>query len=281
MTNKITKTYSFNSSLINRKSGKVIKELFKEQEKTFTISVREDEKDWKFFGFFEIECESKGKKFSLHLDEKTNLLYVVIEVDINQYLYFVNEDDKKDFIETLDTIKKEYYEAKAKLERDTKEAQDYLKNNLKEKYEKIYFNRIGKFCKFEISDYAEAILEAVRSGVDCDGITELTKRGIEFEYIPYEDGAYLKNITKEQLLMIVKFGEDRKKAREEKRKAKADAKEKRIADAIQKAKETGEPQIIASWSEDCNCKDLDCDLDNIIEYIDGNGKRWTERNHTY
>jgi len=62
---------------------------------------------------------------------------------------------------------------------------------------------------------------------------------------------------------------------------KREAYKKKLDAIFAKAKETGEPQIIRQWMDECNEKDLDCSFDNIIEYAMPDGTRKIERIHCY
>lgn len=61
-------------------------------------------------------------------------------------------------------------------------------------------------------------------------------------------------------------------------KAKREAERKAIFD---KAKATGEKQVLSKWSEDCNDPREDCDVDIIITFALPNGEIETIRNHTW
>lgn len=62
---------------------------------------------------------------------------------------------------------------------------------------------------------------------------------------------------------------------------KREAYKKKLDAIFAKAKETGEPQIIRQWMDECNKKDLDCSFDKIIEYAMPDGTRKIERIHCY
>ncbi|NLA45496.1 MAG: hypothetical protein GX869_07625 [Candidatus Cloacimonetes bacterium] len=85
-------------------------------------------------------------------------------------------------------------------------------------------------------------------------------------------------ITNEKLMTIynqVKNEYDYKVQQEAK-----EQKEK-IQSLIEKAKETGKSQFVRKWAEDCDGSVSDCDLDEVYEYIDANGKFSYERVHTF
>jgi len=62
---------------------------------------------------------------------------------------------------------------------------------------------------------------------------------------------------------------------------KREAYKKKLDAIFAKAKETGEPQVIREWMDECSEKDLDCIFDNIIEYAMPDGTRKIERIHCY
>ena len=62
---------------------------------------------------------------------------------------------------------------------------------------------------------------------------------------------------------------------------KREAYKKKLDAIFAKAKETGEPQIIHQWMDECSEKDLDCSFDKIIEYAMPDGTRKIERIHCY
>lgn len=66
------------------------------------------------------------------------------------------------------------------------------------------------------------------------------------------------------------------------RKKEAKAKQtKRDEEAIKKAKETGEPQEIDRWMDDCNDPTEDCSFDTIVEYVMPDGTKKTQRYHNW
>ncbi|QPW59452.1 hypothetical protein IRP63_16155 [Clostridium phage CWou-2020a] len=63
--------------------------------------------------------------------------------------------------------------------------------------------------------------------------------------------------------------------------AKEKLKEEKRKDIFLKAKETGEKQILKTWSEPCNDPNESCDVDNIVLYAMPNGEEQIERYHTW
>ncbi|MFW6173745.1 MAG: hypothetical protein ACOC5T_08375, partial [Elusimicrobiota bacterium] len=69
--------------------------------------------------------------------------------------------------------------------------------------------------------------------------------------------------------------EEKDKQEREKRKQKKEKK------AIEKAKETGEKQVIESYTIPCRDKDEECNWDKVYIYVDGNGEKSKEITHTW
>ena len=57
--------------------------------------------------------------------------------------------------------------------------------------------------------------------------------------------------------------------------------EKKKRDIFEKARETNEPQLLASWSDDCDDPKEACDLDMVYEYAMPDGSIKRERHHTW
>jgi hypothetical protein len=78
---------------------------------------------------------------------------------------------------------------------------------------------------------------------------------------------------------------DMKRRLDEERTRKTEARkvkeEERISAIFAKAKESGERQILEQWSDDCNDREEECSVDNIIVYALWDGKTETTRYHTY
>ena len=50
---------------------------------------------------------------------------------------------------------------------------------------------------------------------------------------------------------------------------------------FQKARETGEPVLLHRWTEECNDRDEECNLDIVYEYAMPDGSTSVERHHTW
>ena len=123
---------------------------------------------------------------------------------------------------------------------------------------------IREFIESHQRLFEERLMEKVHSTRPSEGF--YTRDGIMY-IVSNEDLMEIYNEIYEQV----------KKIREEK-----EAKEKKeIEEAIARARETGEPQVLYHYSCDCNDPNEDCDIDIVYVYVDGNGKRFTERVHTY
>lgn len=64
--------------------------------------------------------------------------------------------------------------------------------------------------------------------------------------------------------------------------AKAEAEKEAKRQAIfNKAKETGEPQLLRQWMDKCNDRNEECSVDNVYEYAMPDGTTKIERYHTW
>lgn len=57
--------------------------------------------------------------------------------------------------------------------------------------------------------------------------------------------------------------------------------EKKIAELTEKARQTGQKQLLWSYSTECDHSVLECSVDIVNVYVDGNGEKIYERVHTY
>ncbi|MFW9879549.1 MAG: hypothetical protein ACFFG0_41265 [Candidatus Thorarchaeota archaeon] len=97
------------------------------------------------------------------------------------------------------------------------------------------------------------------------------------------------SLTKQKFFSILnKFEKDVKKLKEserirkekEKKKKKLEEK-KRIQTLIEKARETGKKQIVNQFSIPCRDPNEECNIDLVIEFIDGKGKKSKDIIHTW
>jgi hypothetical protein len=65
------------------------------------------------------------------------------------------------------------------------------------------------------------------------------------------------------------------------RKAAKAKKEKTFNEAAAKAKETGEPQELNRWMDDCNDPSEECSFDTVIKYVLPNGETEIKRYHNW
>jgi len=121
-----------------------------------------------------------------------------------------------------------------------------------------------EFIERHQSEFEKLLREKSRPDEDTGGFYTLD--GFVY-YISHQD---LMEIYKP-----IKEAYDRKKAEREMKE------EERIKKAIEEAKRTGEKQVLAHWSEDCNDPNEDCDLDIVYQLIDGDGKISYKREHTW
>ncbi len=68
---------------------------------------------------------------------------------------------------------------------------------------------------------------------------------------------------------------------EKKHAAKVATKNQKENDAFAKAKETGQPVPLRTWSEECDGSEQECDIDNLTEYALPDGRKKVVRSHSY
>lgn len=206
-----------------------------------------------------ILVRNRTNKSQLHLEIENNRLYEELGDMKARYYEFVNSEDVEDFKKICaDLMSADEKATEEKIEKDYKK---YIENKVIDVFLWGQLTHAPKF-KREILAYYNANKD-------------------KFKDVPHESTRLLSFENEEEFLKIVEEGKAILKAKEEKKQERKEAEAKRIAEAQAKAKKTGEAQVISTWSEDCNNPNLDCDCDNIIEYIDENGKIFTERVHTY
>lgn len=89
------------------------------------------------------------------------------------------------------------------------------------------------------------------------------------------------SLRRDQMDEFIRWVDEQLLEKEQRQQAAKEKEAARIAELVKQARETGEKQIVRSWSEECNCRNLDCDIDNVYELIDADGNITTERVHTY
>lgn len=57
--------------------------------------------------------------------------------------------------------------------------------------------------------------------------------------------------------------------------------DKKIAELTEKARQTGQKQLLYQYSAECDHSVLECSVDIISVYIDANGEKEYDRVHTY
>jgi len=82
-------------------------------------------------------------------------------------------------------------------------------------------------------------------------------------------------------LTLLKMLEDAEKEVNEKKLAKEKIEADKTAEIYLKAKTTGEKQLLHKWSESCNDKKEECDIDNLYQYVMPDGTLKTERYHSW
>ena len=112
MTNKneIKKTYKFNSYVYDVMKKKTVQTVFENGERELFIKKSNSsfDKDNNFY-MFDLVVRGKSGRDSEFKYSKKNTLYKYAGGDNYQYIEFANEDDKKDFIETMNKLVNDFY----------------------------------------------------------------------------------------------------------------------------------------------------------------------------
>ena len=93
--------------------------------------------------------------------------------------------------------------------------------------------------------------------------------------------SYVCPITEEQAQQLVANYKTKKSKKEEEYNKLLSELENSRLEKLKKAKETNEKQEISRRIVPCNCKNKECTLDIIIEYILPSGEIVEERHHSY
>lgn len=80
---------------------------------------------------------------------------------------------------------------------------------------------------------------------------------------------------------LAELAEMKAQEAEQKKLEKEKAEKERIEKLFEKARETGEKQVIVQYSVPCNVPEEDCDIDIVTVYAMPDGTRKTERHHTW
>lgn len=80
---------------------------------------------------------------------------------------------------------------------------------------------------------------------------------------------------------LAELAEEKAKKAEVEKSEKEKAEKERIEKLFEKARETGEKQVIVQYSVPCNDPEEDCDIDIVTIYAMPDGTRKTERHHTW
>lgn len=194
---------------------------------------------------------------------------------------------------------------------------DYLENQGKEKKEKekkekeTFLNKINNMTSNEIGNfelkkhsydgYSIYHIEDISKRNDCKEflsiLSEMTRKtsnsfqetflekydnsGNYDDYnswtdycIPFED---LESLSKNAKTMLEGF----EKEEEKKKTDKKEKEEQRRKKIFELAKETGEKQLLYSYSIDCQSRDEECDVDNVCEWALSNGKTEKTISHSW
>lgn len=88
-------------------------------------------------------------------------------------------------------------------------------------------------------------------------------------------------MTFDEYKKLAELAEKKAQEAEQKKLEKEKAEKERIKKLFEKARETGEKQVIEQYSVPCNVPEEDCDIDTVTVYAMPDGTRKTERHHTW
>ena len=112
MTNKneIKKTYKFNSYVYDVLKKKRVETVYENGERELFIKKNKSsfDKDNNFY-MFDLVVRGKSGRDSEFKYSKKNTLYKYAGKDCYQYIEFANEEDKKDFLDTMNALVDEFY----------------------------------------------------------------------------------------------------------------------------------------------------------------------------
>lgn len=148
----------------------------------------------------------------------------------------------------------------------------FIKVGCDYEYYEAYLESSIKAVKDEQFKIIEKAMEILTGDKFCQSETlkDIAKKMFGDDFIFTKKGNSFEIALKEITDVIVK----NKKENEEKQL-------KKEQELIQKAKETGEKQVLKSWSAPCNDKNEECDIDIITILIDAEGNKETTRTHTW
>lgn len=128
-----------------------------------------------------------------------------------------------------------------------------------------YSSHYEGFVEAPVNMYSVAVVNAV--------VARLTGREIKEDSGDYSYRTTYNVSGKELLKMLEEEEANIEKATQ--------AKKEKIQELKEKAKETGEKQLLKSYTEDCNDDNEECDIDDVRVYIMPDGTQKIERNHTW
>lgn len=138
--------------------------------------------------------------------------------------------------------------------------------------EKVCYHTSYNFFTPKGIEYSEAACDIVKKNLDNDIIIKK-----EHDIGDYSI-SYTYEITGQKLLEMLEIAEHEVN---DKKLAKDKIENDKKAEIYLLAKKTGEKQLLYKWSESCNDKNEECDIDNLYQYVMPDGTLKIERHHTW
>ena len=205
---------------------------------------------------------------------------------------------KSEIIAELKAQKAEREAAEAERERQREEERQRLIDSGEAKLALVYYGSyllnaqiayVVKMNEEEKSGYADwcrdFMHKLVKNVYENENIREAVKAlGIEFGesdgILPSSESSIF-YITEDQFKQIKSWIENEDKKAEAEKAAKAKEEEERKQTIFEKAKETGEKQILSRWTDDCNNPREECSTDIVTVWAMPDGTTKTTRQHTW
>lgn len=133
----------------------------------------------------------------------------------------------------------------------------------------------------EKHDFFQTTKENIHKNLSIDDIEKvLGRKADEVDFGDYVHRFKYK-MTFAEYKKLAELAEMKAQEKERKKIEKEKAEKKRIKKIFEKARETGEKQVIEQYSVPCNNPEEDCDIDIITVYAMPDGTKKTERHHTW
>lgn len=252
-----------------------------------------------------IYAKVNGEEIPGHGDSKKPFLMKITEMyqKREKYIVLKLEYDAWKFVKKLLGIKSRQDSGAVVVGKDLEEyykndfqvqAEEIINNMKTEKAEKIEnaFNSIedddiikfSKHTSYGIVIFHEAkeheFFRSAKEKIEKSKIEIDNKFQTSVDWGDYSITSYYE-MTLAEFKNLAREAEKRLKEIAAEKSEKATQKQLKEQKIFEKAKETGEMQVLRMWSEPCNDPNEECNLDNIIVYAMPDGDTKTVRSHTW